>query len=1072
MQIQILAASPTEKVKLTVAELQRGQAPIKYTVGPGEKITVIVDGVTLTGSQTIANRKLKLIKSGSNLIIQVDDEDLIELHDFYTESDALLVGDQWSLADGSQLQQLDEGVAVFQQSGAAVAELAIAELAVAKMGLGSILGIAAAAPLAIAATAGDKGSNNQMSNGGGQPAAPTVDVKTENTIQPVVTGTATLQSGDRLTVTVNGATYNNVPVDNTGHWSINTATAIPSSGSLGLFVNGQSYSVVATVSNAIGNASDASNNEITIVTSVAVPVLNLFDDSGRSGSDLVTSNGTVLVSNLVVGATWQYSLDGGTTWTPGNGGAVASSTTSSFMAPQGVFDAGSILAKQTIGSNTSSIGELISTSTQAQGLLYNMEAGYNFTPQITALSDGGYVVAWRGQVFEESGLSFEIFTQRYDSSNRALGTPQALVGQSIGQADNVRLSATVDAGYVAVWNEYTPGSGTSVYFQSFDAQNTAMGPAQSLLANSFPLQNSTNLPRVVALENGGNYAGSVLVWTDESSEVFVQGIDINGQLMGVPTSVGAAGHNDKLDITALQNGGYVITKANPMFGGTVIVPSAAIFDNNHAYVTEITTVQTQTGLTTVHALSDGGFVMAYQSNNDIYYLRSDAAGNLTSGPTALNRPHHSDRPNIAVLPNGDYVLSWIEETFDNQSFDIFTQLIDGVTNSPSSSVVRLQGESGNITDSPARAISMDNGDYVVVWGGGLVGDLFSQLFDSTGAPQGGVNNLTAINGNNVLLGDLTELDDGGYAITGHRYNPSSNSYDVLVMRFDANHQPVDETIALTIDQTGPSLVTSSPLDDAQDYGGDSNLTLFYNERVVLGNSGNVIIKDLMDNSEIIIDLANPQGQVQTLDNRLIIDPIANLSPGRHYSLLLDAGVVNDMAGNPNAAITDDSVLDFTIGLPTTLDLGLDIGSGIDLKLIGGFKTNDNKWYYYLDLTNDGSSSDNLDDQVSHDALDALLNGGSDTIDTQPSGAVAGIDDARTVIINGYTLVLPTADELLPVLTALNPTSPFWSVVDPYWTSTTSAAEEHITLSAIPQTNFIASSAQDPWLNSVAFQVII
>lgn len=1179
MQIQILAAAPSEKMKLTVAERKLGQAPVKYTVASGEKITVIVDGVTLTGSQIIANRKFKLVKSGADLIIQVDDEDMVELLNFYSETDALLVGDQWVLTDGSQLQQLAEGVAVFEKSGAAVAELALAEFAVAELGLGSLLGISAAAPLVIsAAGSGAQGSNNPMpkvigrpfvaipealgginsaeaadglpvlvtlptgaavgdvitisidgsvpvtyivtaadlnqaSNPSGtvsvllpssavafagkgpatvnttytdaagnsatggsvlteviiadQPSAPTVDVKTENSSQPVVTGTATLQAGDRLTVTVNGATYNDVAVDNTGHWSINTATALPSSGSLGAFVNGQSYSIVATVSNAIGNASDASNNEITIVTNVAVPVLTLVQDSGRSASDLVTANGTVSVSNLVVGATWQYSLDGGTTWIAGNGGAVATSTTSSFTAPEGVFDAGRIVAKQTIANNTSSIGELLSTSTQPQGLVYNMEEASNIAPQVAALTDGGYVVAWRGQVFNESSLDFEIFTQRFDSSNRALGAPQVLLGQSNGTAANVHLTATVDGGYFVVWNETTPGVGTLLYFQRFDGQNTAMGAAQSFVATPNNVPYSPNSPMVVALENGGAHAGAVLVWTDEINETSIQGIDSNGQLIGSPLILTADGQSTYMDVTALQNGGYVVTCTFVVMG--LKVASAKIFDNNHNLVGEINTNQTHGGITTVKSLSDGGFVMAYQAgnDNDIYYLRSDATGNILGGPTSLNRPDHADRPSITVLPNGDYVLCWIEETPDNQSFDVFTQLIDGVTNLPSSTAVRLQGESGNWTDSPVHAITMDNGDYLVVWGGGPNGSLYSQLFNSTGTAQGGVNNLTAVHGNFVSFGDLTVLDDGGYVITGHKYDQASNSYDILVMRFDDNHQPVDETLALTVDNTGPSLLSSAPLDDAQDYAGDSNITLVYSEKLALGSSGLIVIKDLSDNSTISIDLANPQGQVETMDNRLIINPTVNLTPGRHYSLHLDAGVVTDVAGNSNAAINNDSDLDFTIGLPTTLSLGN--VNGLDLNLIGGFKTNDNKWYYYLDFSNDSSATDSLNDQINHDDLDNLLNSGTDTVETQLLGAVAGIDDERTVVIGGYTLVLPTASELLPVLNALDPSSQVWSIYDSYWTATPSNAEEHLVISAV---DFQSSSASDQWLNSVAFQVII
>ena len=51
------------------------------------------------------------------------------------------------------------------------------------------------------------------------------------------------------------------------------------------------------------------------------------------------------------------------------------------------------------------------------------------------------------------------------------------------------------------------------------------------------------------------------------------------------------------------------------------------------------------------------------------------------------------------------------------------------------------------------------------------------------------------------------------------------------------------------------------------------------------------------------------------------------------------------------------------------------------------------------------------DNLNHNQLDTLLNDGTDTTATQPGGHT-GSDDARSVIVDGYTLVLPTTDELI------------------------------------------------------------
>ena len=88
-------------------------------------------------------------------------------------------------------------------------------------------------------------------------------------------GTATLATGDTLSVSLNGATYNNVSVVN-GHWSIDTSSVQPSSGTLGGLVAGNSYPVTATAKDSLGNVSvDLTTNELNIVAPPATPVVTL-----------------------------------------------------------------------------------------------------------------------------------------------------------------------------------------------------------------------------------------------------------------------------------------------------------------------------------------------------------------------------------------------------------------------------------------------------------------------------------------------------------------------------------------------------------------------------------------------------------------------------------------------------------------------------------------------------------------------------------------------------------------------------------------------------------------------------
>ena len=86
----------------------------------------------------------------------------------------------------------------------------------------------------------------------------------------------------------------------------------------------------------------------TLDTAAAAPTLSLATDSGSSSSDFITNIRTVNVNGLEAGATWQFSLDGGTGWSSGTG-------TSFTTAANATYAASAIQVRQTdTAGNTSS----------------------------------------------------------------------------------------------------------------------------------------------------------------------------------------------------------------------------------------------------------------------------------------------------------------------------------------------------------------------------------------------------------------------------------------------------------------------------------------------------------------------------------------------------------------------------------------------------------------------------------------------------------------------------------------------------------------------------------------------
>jgi len=123
------------------------------------------------------------------------------------------------------------------------------------------------------------------------PAEPAVTALLTNQTEPVIQGTATLDAGDVLAVTVNNVTYTagdgNLLDNNDGTWTL----TIPASDAL----SDGNYDVSVTVTDVAGNSiSESTNGELDVDTSapdagLVAPNLITADDSGSDDSDNVTS---------------------------------------------------------------------------------------------------------------------------------------------------------------------------------------------------------------------------------------------------------------------------------------------------------------------------------------------------------------------------------------------------------------------------------------------------------------------------------------------------------------------------------------------------------------------------------------------------------------------------------------------------------------------------------------------------------------------------------------------------------------------------------------------------------------
>ncbi|MAY55966.1 MAG: hypothetical protein CMQ37_08875, partial [Gammaproteobacteria bacterium] len=115
------------------------------------------------------------------------------------------------------------------------------------------------------------------------------------------------------------------------------------------------------------------------------PTIGLAADTGSSNSDGITKNNTINVSGLEANSTWEYSTNGGGSWTSGSG--------SSFTLAQGSYDSGDVRVRQTdLAGNTgnpASLGAVTIDTTapsapSAPDLIASSDTGDSDTDNVTA----------------------------------------------------------------------------------------------------------------------------------------------------------------------------------------------------------------------------------------------------------------------------------------------------------------------------------------------------------------------------------------------------------------------------------------------------------------------------------------------------------------------------------------------------------------------------------------------------------------------------------------------------------------------------------------------------------------
>ncbi|WP_176493873.1 Ig-like domain-containing protein, partial [Cobetia sp. 5-25-4-2] len=140
-----------------------------------------------------------------------------------------------------------------------------------------------------------------------------------------------------ITITDSAEPANEYTVD-AGNISVGTDGALSVTGLDLSALTAGTLTVSMTVTDVAGNTFETDGTTTSDLTAPEVPSLALTADTNVA-DDGITSNGEVTVSGLETDATWEVSLDGGTTWDAGTG--------TTFTLDEGVYADGVVQIRQT-----------------------------------------------------------------------------------------------------------------------------------------------------------------------------------------------------------------------------------------------------------------------------------------------------------------------------------------------------------------------------------------------------------------------------------------------------------------------------------------------------------------------------------------------------------------------------------------------------------------------------------------------------------------------------------------------------------------------------------------------------
>ncbi len=180
------------------------------------------------------------------------------------------------------------------------------------------------------------------------------------------------------------------------------------------------------------------------------------------------------------------------------------------------------------------IFDAVGTSVGPEILVNTATAGSQNRSQIAALSNGGFVVTWTdGSLTAPDTNGDAVRAQVFTAAGARVGTEILVNTATTGNQETQQITALSNGGFVITWEDVSrtePDSSTAVRAQVFSASGVMVGT--EILVNT-ATSDQQFVPQITALQNGG----FVVTWQDRSATApDIYGLAVRAQVFNVGPS--------------------------------------------------------------------------------------------------------------------------------------------------------------------------------------------------------------------------------------------------------------------------------------------------------------------------------------------------------------------------------------------------------------------------------------------------------------------------------------------------------------------------------------------------------